>query len=83
MCYYFDDIIKIEDFNLDKILIDEKLYKNILVHNISCKTLIGPKPLRIKFNKIDGFIRVYDGTRCLVLFESEKYDLIYHRISIL
>ena len=23
-CYYFDDIIKIEDFNLDKMLIDEK-----------------------------------------------------------
>ena len=24
MCYYFSDIIKIEDFDLDKILIDEK-----------------------------------------------------------
>ena len=83
MCYYFDDIIKIEDFNLDKILIDEKLYKNILVHNISCKTLIGPKPLRIKFNKIDGFIRVYDGTRYLVLFADEKYDFIYNRIRYL
>ena len=23
-CYYFDDIIKIEDFDLDNILIDEK-----------------------------------------------------------
>ena len=34
------------------------------------------KPLRIKFNKIDGFIRIYDGTRYLVLFGSEKYDLI-------
>ena len=22
-CYYFDDIIKVEDFNLDNILIDE------------------------------------------------------------
>ena len=25
--YYFHDIIKIEDFDLDNILIDEKLYK--------------------------------------------------------
>ena len=25
-CYYFDDIIKIENFNLDNILIDEKSY---------------------------------------------------------
>ena len=24
------------------------------------KTLIGPKPLQIKFDKIDGFIRIYD-----------------------
>ena len=28
-CYYFDDIIKIEDFNLDDIVIDEKSYQNI------------------------------------------------------
>ena len=28
--YYFDDAIKIEDFNLDDILIDEKLYDFIL-----------------------------------------------------
>ena len=26
-CYHFDDIIKIEDLDLDKILIDEKLLK--------------------------------------------------------
>ena len=34
-CNYFDDIIKIEDFNLDNILIDEKSYENVLVCNIS------------------------------------------------
>ena len=32
-CYYFDAIIKFEDFNLDNILIDEKAYENILVYN--------------------------------------------------
>ena len=71
MCYYFDDIIRIEDFNLYNILIDEKLYENILVYNISYKNLIA-KPLRIRFDKIDGIIRGYDGTRYLVLFGSEK-----------
>ena len=35
--YYFDDIIKIEDFNLDNILINEKSYENILVYNIHTK----------------------------------------------
>ena len=29
---------------------------------ISYKTLIGAKPLRIRLNKINRFIRVYDGT---------------------
>ena len=39
--------------------------------------------MRIRFYKIDGFIRVYDGTRYLVLFESEKYDFIYNKIRYL
>ena len=63
MCYYFDGIIKLEDFDLDNILIDKKLIENILIYDISCKTLIDPKPLRIQFDKIDGIIRIYDGTR--------------------
>ena len=71
-CYYFDDIIKIADFDLDNILIDGKLYENILVYNISYKSLIDSKPLRIRFDKIDGFTRVYDGVRYLVLIRSEK-----------
>ena len=39
-CYYFDDIVKFKDVDLDDILIDEKSYKNILVYNISYKTLV-------------------------------------------
>ena len=31
-CYCFDEIIKIEDFNLDNILRDEKSNENILVY---------------------------------------------------
>ena len=65
-CYYFDDQIKSKDFDLDNILIDEKSYKNILVYYISSKTWIVDKPLCIKFNKVDGYIRVYDGNRYLV-----------------
>ena len=78
--YCFDDIIKSRDFNLNNILIDEKLYENTLIHNISFKTLVDAKPLRIRFDKIDEFVRVYDGTRYLVLFGSEKYNASYNRI---
>ena len=53
------------------------------MYNISYNTLIDAKSLRIRFNKIVRFIRVYDGTTYLVLFGSEKYDFIYNRIRYL
>ena len=62
------------------LLIDEKSHKNVLIYDISYKNLIGPKSFQIRFSKIDGFIRIYDGTRYLTLFDSENYDAIYSRI---
>ena len=53
-CYYFDDTIKIEHFDLDNILIDEKSSENIFVYNILYKSLIDYKPLRIRFDKVEG-----------------------------
>ena len=79
-CYYFDDIIKIKDFDFDDTLIDEKSCKNILVYDISYKTLLDSKPVLIRFNEVDGFVRVYDGIRYLVLFGSEIYDATYDKI---
>ena len=70
-CYHFDDIITLKDFDFDYII------------DISYKTSIGAKPLCIRFDKIDGFIGVYDGTRYLVLFVTEKYDTLYNRIRYL
>ena len=49
-------MIKIGDFDVDYILIDEKSYGNVLVYNISYEHLIA----------------AYDGTRCSVLYKSEK-----------
>ena len=53
-----DDIIKIKDFDFDNILLDRKSYENTLIYDTSCKILIGSKPLRIIFDKLDGFIRL-------------------------
>ena len=39
--------------------------------------------MSIRFDKTDGFIRVYDGTKYLVLFGPEKDDAIYNRIRYL
>ena len=62
-CYYFDDITKLEEFDGNNILIDQKSHENILFYDMSYETLIRPKPLPIRFDKIDGFIRIYDGNR--------------------
>ena len=43
-CYYFNDMIKIQNFHFDKILIGEKC-KNILVNKISYKILVAAKLL--------------------------------------
>ena len=42
--------------------------------------MIGAKPLRIRVDKVNGFIRVYHETRCLLLLGPEKCDAIYSRI---
>ena len=75
--------MKIEDFDFYYILIDEKSCENILVYNISYKSSIGAKPLHISFNKVDRFIRVFDGTRYLILFGPEIYDAIINGIRYL
>ena len=73
-------MIKFKDFDFDNILLDENSHEKILVYDILYKTLIGPKPLQIRFGKIDGFIGICDRTRYLTLFGPESYDAIYKTI---
>ena len=56
-----------------------KILWKYYIYDISYKTLIHPKPLRIRFDQISGFIRIYDGTKYLTVFGSEKYNAIYNR----
>ena len=49
---------------------DKKSHENTLIYDISYKTLIDPKLLYIKFDKMDEFIRTDDVTRYLTLFGS-------------
>ena len=69
--------------NFRNILFDEKICKNILIYGISChSTFMGSIPFGIRFDEIDGFIKIYDGIRYLVLF-SYLYDEICNRIKYL
>ena len=63
--------MRIVDIHFDNILLDEKSYKiyeNISIYDISYKTFMGAKPLRIRFYELNEFIKIYGGIRYLVLF---------------
>ena len=77
-CYYFSDIINGTDINFSNILLDKKLYKSISVCGISYQTSTGPKPWRIRFDKIDWFIIILDGKiKHLILFD---YELVKNNL---
>ena len=58
-----------------------KKYENILNYDISYKTFMGSKRLRIRLDEIQGFIKICDGIRYLVLFGHVWYDKICDRIK--
>ena len=79
MCYYFDNIMEVDEYiTVDIILLDEKSYKDTLVYNILYKNYMDAKPLHIRFNKVDGIIKVCNEVRYLELLSS--YNEVYSRI---
>ena len=54
-----------------------------MFYDILYKTLFRSKPLRARFDKVDGFIGVHDVISYLPLFDSKKYDAIYNIIRYL
>ena len=81
-CWYFDDIINGTDIYFSDIFLEEKLYENISVYEILYKISMGPKPLRIRFDKVDGFIMVLDGKiKHFVLLDYELFDKLCDKIS--
>ena len=84
--YYFNDIMRVIDIDFSDILLNKKSYKTyeyVLIYDTSYKTFIGSKPLGIRFDQINGFIKIYDRTRYLVLFGSGLYDTICNEIKYL
>ena len=82
--YYFDVIINGTKINFGSILLIKKLYENISAYNISYKSPTCPKPLCIKFDKINGFIiSIDDKIKPLVLFDYGFFDKICDKIKYL
>ena len=84
VCYYFDDIINGTKTDFSNILLDKRLYENISVYNVSYKTSAGPKPLRIRLDKRDGFIISVDSKiKHLILFDYGLFNKICDKIEYL
>ena len=52
------------------------------IYNISYKTSTCEKPLRIRYDRIDGFIKIHNNIKYLVLFD-EWCEKICDRIKYL
>ena len=76
--------INCTDINFSNILLDKKLYENISVYGITYRTSTGPKTLRIRFDKIDGFIIIIDGKiKHLSLFDYGLFNNICDKVKYL
>ena len=82
VCYYFDYIINGSKINCSNNLLNKKLHESILVYNISYKTPAGPKPLPIRFIKIDWCIVSLDGKiKHSILFDYGLFNNVCDRIK--
>ena len=69
----------VDNINVDRILLDKKSYKNILVYDILNKKVIDANPLRIRFNKVDRIIMKKVVLQIvLILQESELIHIVLY-----
>ena len=69
----------VDNIDVDRILLDKKSYKNILVYDILNKKVIDANPLRIRFNKVDGIIMKKVVLQIvLILQESELIHIVLY-----
>ena len=94
--YYFFDDISIKIFDLNKIRIDQKSYKNILIYYIGCKTIKDSKyvkinsgnPLYFIINKVSGYFKEIIRNKYLMLVPTneskeiiKKYQELWSKIK--
>ena len=70
-CYFYDDMINIEDSDSSLLKIDEKSFKNIVIYYIGYiakkdkYAVNSVNPLYLFFHEVDGFIEEKGGSRYL------------------
>ena len=77
-CYFFNDIINIENFDPNNIEIDDKLYKNIFIYYIGYVTLkkylqiYSLNPLYLVFTYVNGYFEEINGNKSLTPFSTNE-----------
>ena len=92
-CYFFNNIINIENFDLNNIKIDEKSYKNILIYYIVCLTIkeylniYSVNPLYLTFRYVNGYFEKINGNKYSMLVPTngskekiKKYEELWVKI---
>ena len=73
------------DIEFSDILLNEKLYiekyENIFIYDILYKTSMGAKALCIRFDKVDGIIKIHNKIRYLALSDYSYCDNIKYLVS--
>ena len=76
--YFFNHIIDIENFNLNNVKIDEKLYKNILfcyngyVAIKECVRIYSVSPFYLLFTCVNGYFEKINGNKYLILVPTNE-----------
>ena len=70
--YFFDGIINMRNLVLNKIKIDGKSCKNILIYYIGYMTTNSVKPLYLFINKINEYIEESNGNKYLALVAANE-----------
>ena len=71
--YFFDDIINMKNFDPNKIKIDKKSYKDILIYwigyvvvkDLKYAKINSVNPLYLIFNKLNGYFEEINGNKHL------------------
>ena len=70
--YILDDMINIKYIDPDKIKIDEKSHKNIVIYSIGYVTTNRVKSSYLIINKVNGYIDEHDENKYLTLLQFHK-----------
>ena len=75
-----DDMIKVKDLDLCKILMCEKQCQNVFIYRVTYETSNGEKDLRISFDKVCGYIEKDSKNYLSLMPIDEKYEQIFEKI---